>query len=279
MKKILIIMMVFGLIATAIFARGKNEESAPAPAEENEAETEVTGGPYVANQTATAYLYIHGGYVGRAIAKTDGEGYLTVSLDEAFLPHTIAEVDIESEEWNEDNTVLFDSHGDTYAAKYVEYNGTTYVGVSAGGSITYVEADENGDPVGNTDLEKAILRGQGTMAAYYALAPAGGFKLFTDFGGEAITVTTTSYGGLTKKNAPDYWSFGKTWIGNISAIEEFIADNGVQFKLSQAKRAEEENADGLKVWSVADVVTGATNSDFKEYLGLAQYAAGKLKIK
>jgi hypothetical protein len=279
MKKILIITLVLGLVATAVFSRGRNEESAQASAEENEADTKVTGGPYVANQTANAYIYIHGGYVGMAIAKTDGEGYLTVSLDEAFLPHTIAEVDIESEEWNEDNTVLFDSHGDTYAAKYVEYNGTTYVGVSAGSSITYVEADENGEPAGNTDLEKAIIRSQSTMAAYYALVQAGGFKIFTDFGGEPITVTTTSYGGLTKKNAPDYWSFGQTWIGNISAIEEFIAENGVQYKLSQAKRAEEENAEGLKVWSVADVVTGATNSDFREYLGLAQYAAGKLKIK
>ena len=277
MKKILFIILILGLVATAAFSRGKKEEPAPASADENEAE--VTGGPYAANQTATAYIYIHGGYVGKAVAETDGEGYLTVSLDEAFLPHTLAEVDIEAEEWDEDNTVLFDSHGDTYAAKYVEYNGTIYVGVPAGTSITYVEADENGGPAGNTDLEKEIIRSQGTMAAYYALISAGEFKIFTEFGGEPIAVTTTSYGGLTKKNSPGYWSFGQTWIGNITAIEEFIAENGVRFKLSQAKRAEEENADGLKLWSVADVVTGATNSDFKEYLGLAQYAAGKLKIK
>ena len=99
----------------------------------------------------------------------------------------------------------------------------------------------------------------------------------TGFGGEVRPVTTTSYGGLTKKNAPGYWDSGQTWIGNIEAMEAFIEENGGQYALSEMVRATEENADGLKLWSVADTVTAATNSDFKDYFDLVQSALGRLK--
>lgn len=237
----------------------------------------MIAGAYVPGQTEMAYGYTHGGYVGMAKVTVDDMGELMVSLDEAFLPHTLAMVDIEADEWTESNTIEFDSHGPVYAAKYIEYNGKFYTGVSVGTSVSYVESDDAGMAVGNTDLEKAILRNQGTMAAFYALVPAGQFKIFTDFGAEGMAVTTTSYGGVTKKNSPGYWAFGQTWAGNMSAIEEFIASNGVQFSESDMMRAKEEDANGLKLWSVADAVTGATNSDFKDYFGLAQHAAGKLK--
>jgi len=233
-------------------------------------------GAYAPNQSTTAYSYIHGGYVGRAEVKTDGNGDMSVSFDEAFLPHVLAGVDIEAAEWNEDNTVLFDSHGDAYAAKYIEYMDKAYIGISTGKGISYVAADETGAAVGNTDLEKMIIRDQASMAAFYKVVPAGMFKIFTQFGGTEIPVTTTSNGGLTKKTSPGYWAFGQTWVGNITAIEDFINENGVQFNLAKVSKAKEENAEGLKFWSVADTVTGATNSDFKEYFGLAQYAAGKL---
>jgi hypothetical protein len=265
MKKFLFILLAITLIVIVTGCGTKAEEEVPG-----------ISGVYAPGQTATAYSYIHGGYVGRAIVKTDENGDISVSLDEAFLPHVLAGVDIESAEWNEDNTILFDSHGDAYAAKYIEYNGKVYVGVSVGKSLSYVEADEKGTAAGNTDLEMMIIRDQANMAAFYALVPAGMFKTFTEFGGTGTVVTTTSNGGVHKKTSPGYWAFGETWIGNITAIEDFIAENGVQVDLAKASRAEEENADGLKLWSVADAVTGATNSDFKEYVGVAQYAAGKL---
>lgn len=266
MKKILVLLIALSAFVF-ISCGGQKEEISTEPA--------ITGA-YVPGQTETAYAYVHGGYVGMAKVMTDDNGDLTASLDEAFLPHILAQVDMEAAEWTEDNTVVFDSHGPKSVAKYVEYKGKTYVGISAGSSLTYVEADENGMAAGNTDLEMSILRNQGTMAAYYALIASGSFKVFTEFGGEAIVITTTGYGGLTKKASPGYWAFGQTWIGNITAIEEFIAENGVQFNESDMVRAKEENADGQKLWSVADAVSGATNSDFKDYYALAQHAAGKL---
>lgn len=262
------LLLALTMIASFVYAGGQ-------PEEEMSSEPMITGA-YAPGQTETAYAYTHGGYVGMATVMTDDNGDLTAVLDEAFLPHTLALVDIEAAEWNEDNTVVYESHGPKNAAKYVAYNDKMYVGVSAGSSLSYVEADDAGMPVGGTDLEKAILRNQSTMAAYYDMAQAGKFAIYTEFGGKAMPVTTTSYGGVTKRNSPGYWAFGQTWAGNVAAIEEFIAANGLQFGEADMMRAKEENADGLKLWSVADAVTGATNSDFKDYIGVAQRAAGKL---
>jgi hypothetical protein len=235
-------------------------------------------GPYLPNQRAEAYSYTHGGYVGQAIVTVGADGSVDVEINEAFLPHTLALVDIESGDWSDANTVSYMLRGNEYhVAKYVEYNDKVYVGVPTGTGFSYVEADENGNPAGNLDLELAILRNHDTMRAYYALLRSGRFGVIPRFGGEVIPVTTTSYGGVTKKDAPGYWNSGQTWMGNIEAMEEFIEENGGQYSLSEMVQATEENADGLKFWSVADTVTAATNSDFKDYFDLVQSALGRLK--
>ena len=235
-------------------------------------------GPYLPDQRAEAYAYTHGGYVGKAVVTVGTDGSLSVDIDEAFLPHTLALVDIESDDWSEANTVSYMSHGNEYhVAKYVQYNDKVYAGIPTGNTLSYVEADENGNPAGDVDLEKAILRNHDTMRAYYALIGAGRFGVLPEFGGAVIPVTTTSYGGLTKKDSPGYWNSGQTWIGNIETTEAFIEENGGQFSLTEMVRAAEENADGLQLWSVADTVTGATNSDFKDYFSLVQNALGRLK--
>jgi len=238
----------------------------------------VTG--YVPGQVEEAYAYTHGGYVGRAVVRVQSDGSLDVDIDEAFLPHTLGIVDIESAEWTDENTAYYIQRGsEVRVAKYIEYDGTVYVGTTVGGAMIYVEADENGMPAGSQDLEQQILRNQSTMAAYYNGIQSGSFKIYTRFGGRAMTVSTTSYGGVTKNNSPGYWAFGQTWQGNIDAIEEFIEENGSDYSASDMVRASEENADGLRLWSVADAVTGATNSDFKDYFAVAQLAIAQLKTR
>jgi len=237
-----------------------------------------SGGGYVSGQIEEAYAFSHGGYVARAVVRVLDDGSIDVDIDEAFLPSTLAAVDVESAEWNEGNTVSYVSHGSNVpVAKYIEYDGTAYVGTTVGSAVVYVEAGDNGEPVGGTDLNLAILRNQASMAAYYNSIQAGSFKVLTEFGGQPITVDETHYGGVTKVNAPGYWNTGQTWQGNIDAIEAFIEENGAAYSLSEMVRASEANADGLKLWSVADAVTGATNSDFKDYFGVVQTAMARLK--
>lgn len=271
MKKTIVALLLIASVLLVSCGGQKEEMASDEP---------MITGAYAPGQTETAYGFTHGGYIGMAKVMTDDNGDLSVEIDEAFLPHTLAIVSLEDEKWNEDNTVTYVGRRPTTVAKYVGYNGKVYVAGLVGQTLIFVEADEEGNPKGGADLETSIYRNQATMAAYYNLVQAGQFSLYTEFGGDAMAVKTTSYGGVTKKNAPDYWGGADrktTWMSNIKAIEEFIAENGVQFSESAMKRATEEDAEGLKKWSVADAVTGATNSDFKDYFGLAQHAAGKLK--
>ncbi|TVQ25410.1 MAG: hypothetical protein EA383_08240, partial [Spirochaetaceae bacterium] len=203
---------------------------------------------------------------------------VSVELDEAFLPHTLAAVDIDAAEWNEDNTVYYVTRGNqNRVARWVQYNGTTYVGTTVGNSVTYVTADSDGNPSGNQDLELLIIHGQDSMANYVASIQDGGFGVMTEFGGTVEPVTTTGSGQLTKRGS-NYWAFGALgWQGNIEAIEEFIDENGWNFRIADMSRAAEEDADGLRRWSVADAVTGATLSDFKDYFINAQMALAQLE--
>ncbi len=239
--------------------------------------TEAAGPEFVPNQTAEAYIYIHAGYVGIATARTNAQGEVSVELDEAFLPHTLAAVDIEADEWNEDNTASYVVRGNTnYVAKYVVYNGTNYVGTTVGTSVTYVAADEDGNPAGGQDLELIIIRSQDSMAQYVESIQNGGFGIMTEFGGTVQPVTTTSYGQVTKRGS-SYWAFGLGWQGNIDAIESFIDENGWHFNLADMSRAAEADANDQRLWSVADAVTGATLSDFKDYFINAQMALAQLE--
>lgn len=228
---------------------------------------------YAPGQTAVAYAYVHGGYVGEAVVTTGEGGTISVRLDEAFLPHTLARVSLDAAEWNEDNTVYYVQRGnEVRVAKYISYAGKNYVGTTVGGSATYVEADDSGNPAGTLDLELIILRNQFTMRDYFDNLRAGEFAVHTEFGGTAMPVTTTSFGSLFKRGS-NYWPQGIGWQGNIEAVEAAIVQHGLGFKLDQMVRGNDNR------WRLADAVTGATLSDFVDYFGLAQAAAGRLRME
>jgi len=264
MRRIIMILIVL-LAAIALVACGGNEADDAAMSE----------GGFAPNQSVEAYMYVHGGYVGQAIASTDGEGNLDVEIDEAFLPHTLATVDMESGDWTEDNTVFYVQRGnEVRVAKWIAVGGTNYVGMTVGTAVAYVEADEEGNPAGGTILEKGIIRNQGSMAQYYNGIGNGAFQIFTEFGGSAMTVDTTSYGGVYKDGS-SYWAAGTRGLGwqpNMDAIEEFVEENGANYSIDQM----ESTDDG---WEVADTVTGATASDFVDYFQLVQLAVAQLNVQ
>jgi hypothetical protein len=251
--------IVAALVLVAFIGCGGGDAAAP------------TG--FVPGQTAEAYAYTHGGYVGQAIATTTEDGGFEVTLDEAFLPHSLAIVDIESDEWNDQNTVTYVVRGDTvYVAQNIAYDGTNYVGTTVGSALIYVEADEEGRPAGAKELELMILESEGSMAAWYENIQNGEFAIFTEFGGEPMPVTTTQYGSVTKRGST-YWNFGLGWQGNMDAIEDAAEQYGVSYTLDDMNR----DADSGE-WSLADATTAATASDFPDYFKLAQLAVARLEM-
>ncbi|MFW6291223.1 MAG: hypothetical protein ACOC7V_02770 [Spirochaetota bacterium] len=229
---------------------------------------------FVPDQSVEAYAYVHGGYVGQVVATTDDEGEFSVTIDEAFLPHTLAIVDIEADEWNEDNTVFYVQRGnEVRVAKWISYAGTNYTGVTVGSALAYVESDEDGNPSGSTILEKSILRNEESIASWWDSIADGAFQVYTEFGGSGSAVTTTSYGSLYKRGS-EYWADrGLTWQGNMEAIEEAAEEYGIAYALDEMARNNDNE------WELADATTGATASDFKDYFSLVQLAVARLEMQ
>ena len=229
---------------------------------------------FAPNQTAEAYAYVHGGYVGQAVATTNADGALSVQIDEAFLPHTLAIVDINAPEWNENNTVYYVSRGNQIrVAKWVAFRDARYTGVTVGSGLSYVSSDSDGSPSGGTDLAMFIIRNEANMGAWFSGVQNGEFRVFTEFGGTPIPVTTTSYGKVTKRGST-YWTQGIGWAGNMEAIGAAAVEHGVAFGLNEMTRRSDDNR-----WQLADAVTAATASDFKDYFALIQLATARLKLQ
>lgn len=231
---------------------------------------------FAPNQEAVAYAYTHGGYVSVATASTDAEGTLDVELDEWFLPHTLASVDFEAAEWTEENTASYTVRGEaSYVARWVNYAGTDFVGVTVGTTLVYVPAAADGTPatdVNQNNLEMTIVRNEANMASWIENAEAGEFAVYTEWGGSPEAITTTTYGSLSKEGS-EYWNFGLGWQGNIDAIEEAAEENGVSFTLADMTR----NNDNF--WELADATTGATASDFPDYFAVIQKAVARLEMQ
>jgi cell division protein FtsB len=235
------------------------------------------------NQSVEAYGFTHGGYVGQVtIVVTDGE--LDVEINEAFMPHSLAEVTLSTEtdptDWDETNTLTI---GSTSYALYIMYDGDMFKALQTdAGLLVYSQVDETGTLLtGRWDiknLEMAIIRNDGSMKAYYDALNAGEFKLMTSLDDTSPTVLTD---GLFKDGNPDYWqpfpgSLG--WQANIDALEAFLEEHGAAFD-TLAFTQVETTVNGVEdtYWQVVDSIAGATNSDFQDYFQLAQAAFGQLE--
>ncbi|SIQ20808.1 hypothetical protein SAMN05920897_10573 [Alkalispirochaeta americana] len=230
---------------------------------------------FAPGQRSEAYAYVHGGYVGMAVVTTDDKGALSAHIDEAFLPHTLAIVDIDSDQWTRENTLSYQVRGnEIFVARHVSYQGKPYRGVSVGTALAYVAADDQGNPAGNVLLDLEILRNQETMARWFHGIQEGAFAIHQSFDGDPLPVTSTAYGGVTKRDS-SYWSNGSGlgWEANMNAIQDAVERIGPGFQLDEITRGNDDR------WRLADVVTRATASDFKDYFGLVQAAVGRLKMK
>jgi len=241
-------------------------------------ETELNGKmvAYV-DQTVEAYGFTHGGYVGQVVIVVT-DGVLDVEINEAFLPHTLAEVTLGGD-WNETNTLTIGS--DSYAL-YIEYSGDVFMALETeAGLLVYSAVDETGAlKTGSRDiknLEMYIIKNDATMKAYYDALEAGELKLMTFFDDTNPMAVTE---GQFKDGNPNYWPAGGDrlgWQANIDALEAFLEEYGAAFDTLEFTQVT-ATINGVEdtYWQVVDSIAGATNSDFPDYFQLAQTAFGQL---
>ena len=238
------------------------------------------------DQSVEAYKFTHSGYVGQVkIVVVDG--VVDVEINEAFLPHTLAEVELSTlaapTDWNETNTLIV---GSSSYALYISYNDSVFKAVKTeAGLLVYTATDELGDVKAAargvvTNLEMDIIKDDSAMSAYYEALTTGGFKLLKTFG-DTTPIVISEY--QFKDGNPNYWKASISslgWQGNIDLIETFLEENGAAFDSLEFTKVL-MTIDGLEdnYWQIGDIVTGATNSDFQDYFQLAQAAFGQLETQ
>ncbi len=237
------------------------------------------------DQSVESYGYTHGGYVGQVtIVVTNG--VVDVEINEAFLPHTLAEVTLSTVDavtvWDETNTLTI---GTKSFALNIMYNDNVYKAlVTEAGLLVYSVVDETGAlKTGRRDvknLEMDIIKNEATMKAYYDALNNGGFKLLKSL--DDTTPVVVSEGQFKEAN-PNYWqaSEGKLgWQANIDALEAFLEEFGAAYDtLAFTTVLTTVNGVEDNYWQVVDTIAGATNSDFQDYFQLAQAGFGQLETE
>ena len=216
-----------------------------------------------------AYGLTHGHYAGYAEVTTDGDDVITyVYFEEYFMPYNWAKVSADTATANPEITVFVDgARSDSYYAKHVtvgDKNFTAFVVGEAGSQSVvfssssaidnideWVESDEN--------------------ARWYIDAIRQGDYGFADASFEPVDMETSdTYAKVAMtKSESGYWTVqtsGLGWSGNMEAIKDLLVGSTFDFDSNEFTK----NGDGF--WSNGDTVTGATLTDFADYVDLAARA-------
>ncbi len=150
----------------------------------------------------------------------------------------------------------------------IEANDKQYPAQFVLGEITWTGAAEESLGVGYT----GEVNGETVSLMDYIVTPEGGAWYFDQTeaalldaaGKQVATVEVNTKEGIG--HGEDFWPSELKYSGNIQALEDYLAANGVDYDMAAVAQGE----DG--VWAVADTVTGATLAGTPNYLRIAQEA-------
>ena len=218
-------------------------------------------------KSGTAFASVHGkGYVGRVDIEVKDGLTSKVTFDETFYPATfgnLTKVDIATGTETVEGVYL--SKGKDVSAKiakYIAIDGVVFEGSFTNKVITYTHA-EKGEAVSYIDNNSEW---------YWNAVRDGKVKVVkadgTAVDGQALNLASGSFKSEGKYWAGENYPLG--WKGNIEKIAAFLVGKDLStLDISDAAKATEANDAGLKTWTVGGVDTGATLSDFKDYVNLA----------
>lgn len=232
-----------------------------------------------AKSSATAYDVVHGnGYLGVVDITVDKDGkVLDIKIDEIFLPANWAKQGTEGE-----NTSFTDTWTDAAAgtyAKYIRIDDKFFeatVVTARGKHSMPIYAEVNGGEI--TDLEAQLVEDAELRTWYFEAAKDDAFKIVKKDGENFVDEKEgkNNPNGSLYKSQSNYWpegSTGKGWKPNIKAMEDFVKANGVKYSLSDLEDIEKDSETGS--FFIGDVDTGATLTDFADYMSVVKAAYDK----
>ncbi len=216
-----------------------------------------------------SYGLVHGHYVGKIEVVVDKDDkVVSAKIDEYFLPYNVGQVALTEEQIANlptDVLAVVGSRGTSYYSKYVSVAGTLFMGTVSGESGSQSIVYSATGIANIEDWVKVEANAKAYVEAVEAdqvfTANADGTRNALPYGSSNVKIGWT-------KSATGYWtnpaSYPLGWGGNMKAIVDAI--------IGTTMDATEEDLVKDATWSIGDIVTGATLTDFTDYYLLAQQA-------
>ena len=235
-------------------------------------------GPTEETKTGIGYGLVHVHYVGVAELTTVDGVVTEASFEEYFLPYSWAKV------------TATEGTADTVAVKTTSRTGaqvtTIYAQrVKVGDKIFTIEVTGvewaqtfKYASTGIADID-AWVANEDNAKWYVDQIEADAYG-FVNASGAAImsfVLADSAAKNAMTKSESDYWtvtSSGLGWTGNMDAIVDLLVGSTMDFDPADFTRA----TVAPLVWGNGDITTGATLSDFKDYLSLALRAFANLEV-
>lgn len=235
------------------------------------------GTPTVETKTGIGYGLVHGHYVGVAELTTVDGVVTEASFEEYFLPYSWAKVTAAE---GSDDTVAVKSTSRTGAQVTTIYAQRVKVGdriftievTGAEWAQTFKYTS-----TGIADIH-AWVADEANAKWYVEQIKANAYG-FVNASGAAITsfvLADSSAKVAMNKSDSGYWTVaspGLGWSGNMDAIVDLLVGSTMDFDPADFTKG----TDAPLVWRNGDITTGATLTDFKDYLSLALRAFANLE--
>jgi hypothetical protein len=235
-------------------------------------------GPTVETKTGIGYGLVHGHYVGVAELSTEDGVVTEASFEEYFLPYSWAKV------------TATEGSDDTVAVKSTSRLGAQVTTVFAqrvkvGDRIFTIEVTGaewaqtfKYTSTGIADID-AWVADEANAKWYVEKIDANDYG-FVNASGAAITsfvLADSSAKVAMNKSDSGYWTVaapGLGWSGNMDKLVELLVGSTMDFDPADFTKA----TVAPLVWGNGDITTGATLTDFKDYLSLALRAYANLEV-
>ena len=235
------------------------------------------GTPTVETKTGIGYGLVHAHYVGVAELTTEDGVVTEAAFEEYFLPYSWAKVTAAE---GSDDTVAVKSTSRTGAQVTTIYAQRVKVGdriftievTGAEWAQTFKYTS-----TGIADID-AWVADEDNAQWYVEKIDANDYG-FVNASGAAITsfvLADSSAKVAMNKSDSGYWTVaspGLGWSGNMDAIVDLLVGSTMDFDPADFTKG----TDAPLVWRNGDITTGATLTDFKDYLSLALRAFANLE--